>query len=91
MPLVREGAVEPAVGVFLNRLSDYLFQAARWAVSGSKQLQSCRCAPRASSCARARRPPLLCRKATQGLPSGLHTSPGVAGGQGGDHLQKGHR
>ncbi|KAI8466661.1 MAG: Adenosylcobalamin biosynthesis, ATP:cob(I)alamin adenosyltransferase-like protein [Monoraphidium minutum] len=31
VPLVRGGAVDAAVGCFLNRLSDYLFQAARWA------------------------------------------------------------
>ena len=31
VPLVREGLTEPAVGVFLNRLSDYLFTAARYA------------------------------------------------------------
>lgn len=31
VPLVRGGSVDPDVGAFLNRLSDYLFQAARWA------------------------------------------------------------
>ncbi|GBF91190.1 hypothetical protein Rsub_04859 [Raphidocelis subcapitata] len=30
-PLARAGEVRPEVGAFLNRLSDYLFQAARWA------------------------------------------------------------
>lgn len=33
VPLVREGVTDEAVGVFLNRLSDYLFVAARYAVS----------------------------------------------------------
>lgn len=32
VPLVRAGDVEPAVGAYLNRLSDYLFAAARVAV-----------------------------------------------------------
>ncbi|GAB4822280.1 hypothetical protein N2152v2_009326 [Parachlorella kessleri] len=31
VPLVREGLTDEAVGVFLNRLSDYLFMAARYA------------------------------------------------------------
>lgn len=31
VPLVREGLTDPSVGVFLNRLSDYLFTAARYA------------------------------------------------------------
>lgn len=31
-PLARAGEVQAEVGAFLNRLSDYLFQAARWAV-----------------------------------------------------------
>ncbi|KAK3242903.1 hypothetical protein CYMTET_47426 [Cymbomonas tetramitiformis] len=31
VPLVRSGAVEPSVGIYLNRLSDYLFTAARYA------------------------------------------------------------
>jgi len=30
VPLVREGHADPGVGIFLNRLSDYLFQAARY-------------------------------------------------------------
>lgn len=32
VPLVRDGATDESVGVFLNRLSDYLFVAARIAV-----------------------------------------------------------
>ena len=31
VPLVKSGDVEPAVGVYLNRLSDFLFVAARYA------------------------------------------------------------
>lgn len=31
MPLVRSDATDAAVGVYLNRLSDYLFTAARYA------------------------------------------------------------
>ena len=31
VPLVRAEAVEPAVGIYLNRLSDYFFVAARYA------------------------------------------------------------
>ena len=31
VPLVREESVEPAVGIFLNRLSDYFFVASRFA------------------------------------------------------------
>ena len=31
MPLVATGDVDASVGVYLNRLSDFLFAAARWA------------------------------------------------------------
>lgn len=40
VPLVRDGHVDAAVGVYLNRLSDYLFVAARTAV---RPLTSCEC------------------------------------------------
>lgn len=30
VPLVRDGKVDPNVGIFLNRLSDYLFMSARF-------------------------------------------------------------
>lgn len=43
VPLVREGAVDAAVGAFLNRLSDYLFQAARWAVSTRRPAHARHC------------------------------------------------
>lgn len=33
MPLVQQGSVSSDVGIYLNRLSDYLFTAARLAVS----------------------------------------------------------
>ncbi|KDD72581.1 hypothetical protein H632_c3168p1, partial [Helicosporidium sp. ATCC 50920] len=36
-PLVREGAVDPEVGIFLNRASDYLFTAARLAAKAAGQ------------------------------------------------------
>lgn len=36
VPLVRAGTTDPAVAVFLNRLSDYLFVAARYAVSAGR-------------------------------------------------------
>ena len=32
VPLVRGGLTDEQVGIFLNRLSDYLFMAARYAV-----------------------------------------------------------
>ena len=35
VPLVRDGVTDPAVGVFLNRLSDYLFTAARMAAQAA--------------------------------------------------------
>lgn len=38
VPMVRDAEVEASVGIFLNRMSDYLFQAARWAVSRSRTL-----------------------------------------------------
>ena len=38
VPLVRAGEVEPDVGAYLNRLSDYLFAAARTAVRGTSAL-----------------------------------------------------
>ena len=35
VPLVRDGVTDPAVGIFLNRLSDYLFTAARMAAQAA--------------------------------------------------------
>ena len=37
VPLVRAGATDAAVGVYLNRLSDYLFTAARHAAHKAGQ------------------------------------------------------
>lgn len=38
MPLVQQGSVSSDVGIYLNRLSDYLFTAARLAVSNGRTM-----------------------------------------------------
>ena len=56
VPLVRAGEVEPDVGAYLNRLSDYLFAAARTAVRRKKRVTASRerrSRPARSVCAQA--------------------------------------
>lgn len=52
VPLVRAGTTDPAVAVFLNRLSDYLFVAARYAVSAGRCALGAGCCVAASACGR---------------------------------------
>jgi cob(I)alamin adenosyltransferase len=100
--LVRSRAVDADVGVFLNRLSDFLFQAARWAVSGPRGEGGWRAAARgpgrvcrvASAQRRGRsigiaagRPPHAARPVL----SPHRPRPGLARGPGGDCIQEGRR
>jgi hypothetical protein len=77
VPLVQKGSVSSDVGIYMNRLSDYLFTAARLAVQTRVKVLACYIVL-VDVCTAYARPKETCRSCT-----------GQTCGKGGSHLQEG--